>query len=97
MGLYYDFTTMIDFQIGRILDRLEQLGLSDNTIVLFESDHGDMIGSHGGLFDKGFMYQEAYRVPMIVRWPARFGRAKTCNDLVYNMDLMPTFTRSGPW
>ncbi|MHC4799796.1 MAG: sulfatase-like hydrolase/transferase, partial [Planctomycetota bacterium] len=90
VGLYYDFTTMIDHQIGRILDRLDQLGISDNTMVIFESDHGDMIGSHGGLFDKGFMYQEAYRIPMMVRWPARFKESRRCDELVYNMDVMPT-------
>ena len=90
VGLYYDYTTMIDQQIGRVLDRLEQLGLADNTIVVFASDHGDMIGSHGGLFDKGFMYQEAYRVPLIVRWPARTRAPGTCDELVYNMDIMPT-------
>ncbi len=89
VGLYYDYTAMIDAQIGRLLERLRQLGLDEKTILLFESDHGDMTGSHGGLFDKGFMYQEAYRIPMIVRWPGRV-RPETCDQLVYNMDLMPT-------
>ncbi len=70
VGLYYDYISMVDQQIGRVLDRLQALGLADNTIMVFESDHGDMIGSHG-LFDKGFMYQEAFRIPLIVRWPAR--------------------------
>jgi len=72
VGLYYDYTTMVDDQIGRLLQRLEELGLKDNTIVIFESDHGDMTGSHGGLFDKGFMYEEAFRIPMIISWPGRF-------------------------
>ena len=90
VGLYYDFTTLVDQQIGRILNRLDQLGLSQNTIVIFESDHGDTLGSHGGLFDKGFMYQEAYRIPMIVRWPARCRSPRTSSELVYNMDVLPT-------
>lgn len=89
VGLYYDYTSMIDQQIGRVLDRLDALGLADNTIVVFESDHGDMTGCHG-LFDKGFMYQEAFRIPMIVRWPTHFGRGTTCNEMVYNMDIFPT-------
>lgn len=89
IGLYYDYITMFDQQIGRILDRLQELGLADNTIVLLESDHGDMIGSHG-LFDKGFMYQEAFRIPLIVRWPARSKGGTTCRDLVYSMDIFPT-------
>ena len=88
-GLYYDYISMFDQQIGRILDRLQDLGLAGNTIVVFESDHGDMIGSHG-LFDKGFMYQEAFRIPMIVRWPSGAGKPGTCDELVYNMDIFPT-------
>ncbi|MFB0545507.1 MAG: sulfatase-like hydrolase/transferase, partial [Anaerolineae bacterium] len=90
VGLYYDFTVLVDAQIGRILARLDQLGLAEDTLVIFVSDHGDMIGSHGGLFDKGFMYEEAHRVPLIVRWPARFRSSTKRSELVYNMDLMPT-------
>ncbi len=90
VGLYYDYAAMIDAQIGRILDRLERLGLAENTLVVFESDHGDMLGSHGGLFDKGFMYEEAYRIPLMVRWPGRFRAGRVCDELVYNMDIMPT-------
>jgi len=90
VGLYYDFTNLVDAQIGRILDRLDQLGLMDDTLVIFTSDHGDMIGSHGGLFDKGFMYEEAHHVPLIVRWPTRFDGGQKRQELVYNMDLMPT-------
>jgi arylsulfatase A-like enzyme len=86
---YYDYISMVDQQIGRILDRLQELGLADNTIVVFEADHGDMIGSHG-LFDKGFMYQEAFRIPLIVRWPARRERPAVSDALVYNMDIFPT-------
>jgi arylsulfatase A-like enzyme len=89
VGLCYDYTTLVDAQIGRILDRLDQLGLANDTLVLFTSDHGDMIGSHGGLFDKGFMYQEAHRVPLIVSWPGRLHPQRR-GELVYNMDLMPT-------
>jgi arylsulfatase A-like enzyme len=89
VGLYYDYTSMIDQEIGRILDHLKRLGMENNTIIVFEADHGDMIGSHG-LFDKGFMYQEAFRIPLIVRWPARSRVARTCDELVYNMDIFPT-------
>jgi arylsulfatase A-like enzyme len=89
VGLYYDYISMFDQQIGRVLDQLQALGLADNTMVVFESDHGDMIGSHG-LFDKGFMYQEAYRIPLIIRWPARQREPGTCAELVYNMDIFPT-------
>lgn len=89
VGLYYDYMSMFDAQVGRLLDSLESTGLADNTIVVIEADHGDMIGSHG-LFDKGFMYQEAFRIPMIVRWPARTKGGSVCDELVYNMDIFPT-------
>ena len=89
VGLYYDYTSMIDQQIGRIIEQLDKLGLADNTIVILTADHGDMTGSHG-LFDKGFMYQEAFRIPLIVRWPARCPRPIRCDELVYNMDVFPT-------
>lgn len=90
VGLYYDFTAMVDDQIGRILDRLDELGLSKNTIVVFESDHGDMTGTHGGLFDKGFIYEEAHRIPMIIAWPEQFKGDRTSDAFVYNMDIFPT-------
>jgi len=89
IGLYYDYASMIDRQIGRVLNHLDKLGLSDRTIVIFEADHGDMIGSHG-LFDKGFMFEEDFRIPMIVRRPGGRGAGQTCDAFVYNMDIFPT-------
>lgn len=89
VGLSYDFTTLVDEQIGRILAHLDRLGLAGETLVIFTSDHGDMIGSHGGLFDKGFMYEEAHRIPLIVKAP-HGERGAVCDALVYNMDIMPT-------
>jgi len=88
IGLGYDFTTMVDSQIGRLLNRLDALGLTENTIVVFTSDHGDMMGSHG-LQDKGFMYEEAHRIPLLIRKPGQT-RGFRCDELVYNMDIMPT-------
>jgi len=87
-GLAYDFTSLVDEQIGRLLARLEELGLADNTIVVFTSDHGDMMGSHG-LQDKGFMYEEAHRVPLLIFAPGEKG-GMVRDELVYNMDIMPT-------
>jgi arylsulfatase A-like enzyme len=61
---------MIDDQIGRMLEHLDQKGLADNTLVLFSADHGETLGSHGGLFDKGWHhFEEIQRVPLIVRGP----------------------------
>jgi arylsulfatase A-like enzyme len=80
---------MIDQEIGRVLEQLDKLGLADNTIVILTADHGDMNGSHG-LFDKGFMYQEAFHIPLIVRWPAKCPRPGRSDVFVYNMDVFPT-------
>lgn len=90
IGLAYDFIALVDAQIGRILAHLDELGLTDETVIIFTSDHGDMLGSHGGLFDKGFMYEEAHRVPLIFRLPGQDTSHAVCVELVYNMDIMPT-------
>ena len=78
----------------RDLDHLARRGLADNTIVVFEADHGDMIGSHG-LFDKGFMYQEAFRIPLIVRWPGVSKPGAECTEPVITMDIAATLYFGG--
>jgi len=71
---YYAFTTMIDRQIGRMLDHLEATGLAENTLVIFTSDHGETLGSHGGLTDKGWHhFEEIQRIGMIVKAPPATG------------------------
>ena len=89
VGLYYDYVALVDAQIGRVVDRLDALGVAEDTLVVFTSDHGDMNGAHGGLFDKGFMYEEAHRVPLVIRCPKRF-EGGASGALVYNMDIFPT-------
>jgi len=87
---HYDFMSMIDYQIGLILDELTHLGLDKNTVVIFTSDHGDTLGCHGGQFDKGpYMYEETYQVPLIVRVPD-ITRGERNDALVMNMDIFST-------
>lgn len=87
---YWGYCTYIDAQVGRILDRLDALGLTDNTLIIYTSDHGDMLGSHR-LFNKGpYMYDETYRVPLIIRWPHETGCHAVSNAFVNGVDLMPT-------
>ena len=90
VGLYYDFTSMIDAEIGRILDCVESTGLRESTLVILATDHGDMTGSHGGLLDKGFIYEEAHHIPLLVSLPGLLPNGEVRNDLVSNMDLFPT-------
>ncbi len=89
---YFAFCTQLDAEVGRLLDGLEALGEADNTIVIFVSDHGDMIGEHGRFY-KGVMYEGAARVPFLVRWPG-VGRARQEASLVMHADLAPTILRA---
>jgi arylsulfatase A-like enzyme len=88
---YWGYVNLIDQQIGRILGALEALGLHDSTAVCFAADHGGFVGNHR-LADKGpMMYDDIYRIPMVVRWPGVTPGGATCDALVTFMDLMPTF------
>jgi arylsulfatase A-like enzyme len=85
------FMTYLDAQIGRVLDSLDELGISDRTAVLFGTDHGDMRGSHGKFVDKdSYMYEEIYHIPQIVRWPGVGEGGGVSRRFVLNMDLAPT-------
>jgi arylsulfatase A-like enzyme len=86
---YYAFTTLIDRQIGRMLDYLEASGQAENTVVVFSADHGQTLGSHGGLTDKGWLhFEEIHRIPMIIRIPGTGPRQ--IKELVSSVDLYPT-------
>jgi arylsulfatase A-like enzyme len=86
---YYAFMSLIDHQIGRILGKLDELGLKDDTVVIFAADHGESLGAHGGCQDKGhFMYEEIYRIPMMIRAP--FAAPRRDASLVSLLDLCPT-------
>ncbi len=78
--------------MGRLLAALEGAGLADRTLVVFTSDHGDMLGSHG-LFYKEHPYEESMRVPLILRMPGRIRASSESKTLISGIDLMPTLTR----
>ena len=80
----------VDDNIGRLLDYLDQSGLSDSTIVVYTSDQGFYLGEHGW-FDKRFMYEESFRTPLLVRWPGNVPAGTVNTDLVQNLDFAPTF------
>lgn len=88
IGLYCDHMAMLDAQIGRLLDWLDASGLAESTLVIFTSDHGDMTGSHGGLIDKGLLYEEAIRIPLLFRHPSIAPGPR--DALATNMDIMTT-------
>jgi len=87
---YYRVLLSVDDNVGRLLDALERLDLSNDTIVVYTSDNGFFLGEHG-LFDKRLMYEPSIRVPMLVRYPARIQRsAVDSSHLVLNIDVAPT-------
>lgn len=66
---YYGLVSQLDDAVGRILQTLEDLGLADNTIVVYTSDHGDTCGGHGMLDKHYVLYDDVTRIPLIIRWP----------------------------
>lgn len=86
--LYNAMCTQIDANVGRLLDALERLGVADNTIVVFTSDHGDMQGSHG-LKNKCLPYEESAGIPLIMHVPGLAG-GRVSDALVSGIDMMPT-------
>ncbi len=89
--LAYAHITMVDAAGGMIIDKLFDLGLDENTIVIWTADHGDGLASHGGQFDKGtYVTEEVMRVPLAVRWPEAISPHQIINEIICNIDLAPT-------
>jgi arylsulfatase A-like enzyme len=86
---YYAFVTEIDDWVGRILTRLEELELEENTLVIFVSDHGEMLGAHG-MRGKFNFYEESVRVPFLIRYPGAVGAGQTISTPVSILNIFPT-------
>jgi arylsulfatase len=87
---YYAMIQLIDDQVGRILQALEQTGQRENTVVIFTSDHGETLGDHG-LIEKGCRFYEGLvRVPLIFSWPGGFAGGVRSDALVELTDIAPT-------
>lgn len=80
----------VDDNVGRVLDFLDDTGLAKNTVVIYSSDQGFYLGDHGW-FDKRFMYEESYRMPLAVRWPGIVKENSVNHNLVSNLDFAQTF------
>ncbi|MHB8900816.1 MAG: sulfatase family protein [Thermoguttaceae bacterium] len=90
LAYYYGLVSQIDFNIGRVLDELDRLGLAENTIVVYTADHGEMMGEHG-CWTKGTQgYDATLRVPLIVRLPGVVPAGQKRGELVESIDLLPT-------
>lgn len=88
--LYFGCNSFVDAEIGRVIDAVHAL-TSEDTIIVFTSDHGDMLGAHQLTGKGAAMYDEITRIPLIVESPERFGAGMVCSDTVSHIDLLPTF------
>ena len=86
---YWALCDHIDHEVGHVLDVLRDTGQLDNTLVLFTSDHGEMLGDHGFYFQGPYFYPEMIRVPLIMAWPGRVRPARS-RALVELVDIAPT-------
>lgn len=101
-ALYYGNITGLDDQLGRLMELVDQLGISDNTIFCFSSDHGDHLGAHGygkprdswlhhsKRGSKATPYDESVHVPFIMRWPQKIAKGVRSNVIFNSVDIMPT-------
>jgi len=89
--IYYGMVTMIDDEIGKLLDFLDENDLSENTLIIFTSDHGDYQGDHGLLTKSPSMYDCLVRVPMVARWTGHIDRGRVDERFASHVDFMPTF------
>ena len=86
---YYGNLAFVDECVGMLCNSLEGLGLLDNTIVVYTSDHGEMDGDHG-LYQKFCLFEPSVKVPMIFSWPGKLPQNAVCSDPVSQVGLYPT-------
>ncbi len=91
IACYYGMVSCMDKYIGRIIDHLDALGLAENTLVVFTSDHGHYFGQHGLIAKGAFHYDDGIRVPMIARLPGRIAAGGVSHSLQSLVDYAPTF------
>ena len=87
---YWAMCDVIDRQAGRLLEALEKSGEAENTIVIFTSDHGEMLGDHGRYVKGPFLYEGAIKVPLIISWPGKIREGYRAKGLVEATDIAPT-------
>jgi len=90
-AIYHGMVKYIDDQLGRVLKKLDDLGLADDTLVVFTSDHGDMVGAHGCIGKSIFsFFDDLVRIPLLMRLPGRIRPGTVVDRPVSQIDFMPT-------
>lgn len=91
IATYYGMISMMDKYIGNILDKLDGLGLTEDTLVVFTTDHGHFFGQHGLQAKGGFHYEDLIKLPFIVRYPGQVEAGRVTGAIQSLVDLAPTF------
>lgn len=91
IAVYYGMISLMDKYIGKILDKLDELGIAEDTIVVFTTDHGHFFGHHGLIAKGPFHYEDMIKVPFIVRYPDKVQAGKVSDAMQSLVDLAPTF------
>ncbi|QLE02464.1 sulfatase [Galbibacter sp. BG1] len=86
---YLGTIAAVDENVGRLLNYLDENGLTDNTLVVYTSDQGFYLGEHGW-FDKRFVYEESFRTPLLIRWPSVVSPGSSTSEMVQNLDFAQT-------
>ena len=95
-GIYADGMMELDYVVGKLLDKLDELGIADNTIVEFSTDNGAEVftwpegGNTPFKGEKGTTWEGGFRVPALARWPGKFPAGKVINDIMSHQDWLPT-------
>ncbi|TFF85494.1 MAG: DUF4976 domain-containing protein [Promethearchaeota archaeon] len=91
LAAHYAQISLVDYAGGLILNKVKELGMEDNTIIIWTTDHGDAVASHGGHFDKDcYMPQEMIRIPMAIKLPEEIPKGGVDDSFVSNLDIGPT-------
>jgi len=88
-SIYYGMVAEVDEWVGKILQRLDELGLAENTLVIFTSDHGEMLGDHG-MHSKNIFYEGSVHVPLLLRLPGIIPAGTVIQSPASHLDLFPT-------
>jgi len=91
IAIYYGMTSLMDKYIGQIVSKLDELGLAENTLLVYTSDHGHFFGQHGLTAKGAFHYDDVIRVPFIARQPGRVPAGKRSDALQSLVDMAPSF------
>ena len=89
---YYGMIEVVDKHFGMIINSLEELGLRDDTVIIYTSDHGESLGDHGHTHKGRRFYEGLVHVPLIISWPEKFKQNVRCEDITELTDIVPTIS-----